>query len=658
MQLHRASLLGILGLLVVGVVGSDADSPNPELPQCAVTCQSQTLNNNSTLCASTDTSCLCADNVFQTTLTECVTADCTGREALVAKRASSRQCHVPYHKGHPEVEAATLVPLILATLLFLIRMTAKAIGLGGGWGPDDYTIIVAEILAIILFALNASMIHHGFGSNIWDIVPMEDITALYKRFYGFVILYKAQISLAKISVCLFLLRIFQSRAFRYVTYIIIGLNAAIAFTWILTDSLRCMPPRLAWTGWAGEEPGKCIDFMTATFANAFVNIAVDTVMVLMPVYEILKLNLNARKKAGVGIMFAMGLVLTVVAILRVVVFWFNRWGSNPTVELQPIVHWSVIEVQIAVLCACLPTTRAMFVHLFPGVIGESAGTSYPQPTTPSGRGMFPNGRSTGGQKSAIAKTVSYSVDYGSKPQHGDEDSFVRLVEMEPASVGHDESSLTEERTLESLYINPILDVLKRQNPQSPFVKEPTNNGVFDTDTSQTLYFFIDCKTSGRETFKAVIAALQPLRDQGYLTTLKNNKTIKYGPITVIGTGNTPLEMVTSVADRDYFFDAQLDTLTDAENVGITNLTSPIASTSFGSSIGAVTLGDNDSALTDDQLDTLRSQISAAKSRGIGARYWETPYYPIRTRNAVWRTLLQEGVTLVNADDLDAVAGYF
>lgn len=63
----------------------------------------------------------------------------------MAKRASSRQCNVPYHKGRPEVEAATLVPLILATILFLIRMTAKTIGLGGGWGSDDYTIIVAEV---------------------------------------------------------------------------------------------------------------------------------------------------------------------------------------------------------------------------------------------------------------------------------------------------------------------------------------------------------------------------------------------------------------------------------------------------------------------------------------------------------------------------------
>ncbi|KAG2417077.1 hypothetical protein HFD88_008295 [Aspergillus terreus] len=450
MLLHRVAVLGILGL-AVGVVGADSnsDSTHPALPQCAAVCQKQVLAQHSAACASSQKSCLCSNETVQTAITNCVTAGCTGREALVAKRASSRACSVPYHKGHPEVEAATLVPLILATLLFSNRMVAKSIGLGGGWGPDDYTIIVAEILAIVLFALNASMIHFGFGSNMWDIVPMDNITALYKRFYGFVLLYKAQISLAKISVCLFLLRIFQSRLFRVTTFIIIGLNAAIAVTWILTDALRCMPPRLAWTGWAGEEPGKCIDFMTATFANAFVNIGVDTVMVLMPIYEILKLNLSARKKAGVGVMFAMGLVcvyiprgsmrmvadaddsLTVVAILRVVVFWFNRWGSNPTVELQPIVHWSVIEVQIAVLCACLPTTRAMLVHLFPGIIGGSAGTSYPQPTTPSGRGAFANSRPTGAPKSGIVKTVAHSVDYGTRPQHGDTDSFVRLVEMDP-----------------------------------------------------------------------------------------------------------------------------------------------------------------------------------------------------------------------------------
>lgn len=163
-------------------------------------------------------------------------------------------------------------------------------------------------------------------------------------------MYKTQVSLAKISVCLFLLRIFQSNLFRYTTWAVIGLNAAIGITWVLTDSFRCIPVHLAWTQWEGLETGRCVDFIAVTFANAFVNIAVDIIMVLMPVYEVTKLNLSARKKLGVSVMFAMGLVyvlspslsphlltlprLTAVAIIRVVVFWYNRWNTNLTGSSQ------------------------------------------------------------------------------------------------------------------------------------------------------------------------------------------------------------------------------------------------------------------------------------------------------------------------------------
>jgi hypothetical protein len=107
------------------------------------------------------------------------------------------------------------------------------------------------------------------------------------------------------------------------------------------------------------------------------------------------------------------------------------------VELQPIVHWSVIEVSIAVLCACLPTGRAMLAHFFPSLLGGSSDKSYPQPTNPSARGL---GASRQGQRSQIAKTMSYSVDYQTKPQKRDSNSFVRLVELDPLKEGVHTSS--------------------------------------------------------------------------------------------------------------------------------------------------------------------------------------------------------------------------
>lgn len=73
----------------------------------------------------------------------------------------------------------------------------------------------------------------------------------------------------------------------------------------------------------------------------------------------------------------------------------------------------------------------------------------------------------------------------------------------------------------------------------------------------------------------VVKALQPLRDAGYLTKY-NGTTVAWGAVTVIGTGNTPLNLVSGVNNRDYFWDAPLALLDSTYN-NITSSISPIAS---------------------------------------------------------------------------------
>ncbi|KAJ9617131.1 Altered inheritance of mitochondria protein 6 [Cladophialophora chaetospira] len=218
-------------------------------------------------------------------------------------------------------------------------------------------------------------------------------------------------------------------------------------------------------------------------------------------------------------------------------------------------------------------------------------------------------------------------------------------------VGHEASALTPARTLDALYIQPILDTLRRQNPSSPFVTSPTKNGVYDTSSGSTLLLFIDVKTNGETTWPAVVKALQPLRSGGYLTSF-NGSGITLGAVTVVGTGNTPLDQIQPLKQRDYFFDAGLDKLGSTQS-NITAAVAPVASTDFGAQIGEI----NGTTFNSTQLATLRSQIAVAKSKGILARYWDTPGWPISTRNAVWETLLDEGVGLLSVDDLPAAAGF-
>ncbi len=274
-------------------------------------------------------------------------------------------------------------------------------------------------------------------------------------------------------------------------------------------------------------------------------------------------------------------------------------------------------------------------------------------------------------------------------------------------VGHSIASLTRNRTLNSLYVNPLLDTLSKQNPENTLIRQDDGqlHGVFDTDPEQSLVFLIDFKTAGDALWPYVQIALEPLRAQGYLTRSDGSEIIP-GPITVVGTGNTPFDLVNSDASNphhDIFFDAPLDDMYEAmsdeaspENsipaeateqnkpaptadiiadgadpstvsevkrsdeagqgksgTSSTSLdafnasNSYYASVSFGEAIGQLWEGE----FSEKQLERLRGQIRGAHKRGLKARYWDLPFWPISLRNHVWDLLVKEGIDLLNVDDL-------
>jgi hypothetical protein len=235
-------------------------------------------------------------------------------------------------------------------------------------------------------------------------------------------------------------------------------------------------------------------------------------------------------------------------------------------------------------------------------------------------------------------------------------------------VGHSTSSLTSNRTFKNLYVNPLLDILAKQNPSTTFHpdRDSPPNGVFDTDSAQTLVLLVDFKTDGHSLWPHVYAQLDPLRQAGFLRNF-DGKSVIERPVTVVATGNAPFDLLTSnFTYRDIFFDAPLDRMGSegafpnqksgqgtvgtapmgGSSYNITN--SYYASTSFGASIGSVWSDPSTS-----QLEHIRAQIQGAHDQGLKARYWETPAWPRGLRNHIWNVLVQEGVDFLNVDDLKA-----
>jgi hypothetical protein len=262
-------------------------------------------------------------------------------------------------------------------------------------------------------------------------------------------------------------------------------------------------------------------------------------------------------------------------------------------------------------------------------------------------------------------------------------------------VGHTRYALTTNRTLNNLYINPLLDLLEKQN--SPIKRQshenspdhtdaPQLNGIFDVDPTQNFVLLIDFKTNGPELWWKLLEQLAPLQEKGYLTFF-NGSEIVQKPITVVATGKAPFELLTANETyRHVFYDAPLSDFADlssqwpnpnraqdptrgpqhpslpqlphaepdqamsgalADPARYDPTNSYYASTSFTRSIGKVW----GSRLTQAQLQLIRGQIRGAHQRGLKVRYWSLPQWPIGLRNHVWHILMREGVDILNVDDL-------
>lgn len=247
-------------------------------------------------------------------------------------------------------------------------------------------------------------------------------------------------------------------------------------------------------------------------------------------------------------------------------------------------------------------------------------------------------------------------------------------------VGHTSSSLSPRRTLRSMYVDPLVEILDKQNPITSLHRtvDSPPNGVWDTDPDQPVILLIDFKTDGAATWSAVVKDLEPLRERRYLTYF-NGRDLVPGPVTVVGTGNTPFDLVTANSTyRDIFFDAPLDRLVDGErhfesqatpyakksnglgqglsgmpgaiNAHTFNITnSYYASVSFKKAIGFPW----PFHFSQHQMGLIRAQVRIAHRHGLKVRYWALPSWPRSLRNHVWRILAQEGVDMLNVDDLIA-----
>lgn len=243
-------------------------------------------------------------------------------------------------------------------------------------------------------------------------------------------------------------------------------------------------------------------------------------------------------------------------------------------------------------------------------------------------------------------------------------------------VGHYTRDLVLNRTLRSLYLDPLIALLNARNPSSNFSKplhvqhgshtspetqqhqheaDRQKNGIFPLHPNQTLILLIDFKNNGSLILSLVQDALAPLREKGYLTHFNGTHTVS-GPLTVVATGHAPFELlIANPTYRDIFFDAPLAQVSAPSEDRYNTQTSYLASANFRRVVGHLWLPWRWGRFYSSNLKRVRGLLAEARRRGLKTRFWGMPSWPRGLRDAIWEVLVREGVDLLNGDDLAGMA---
>lgn len=194
-------------------------------------------------------------------------------------------------------------------------------------------------------------------------------------------------------------------------------------------------------------------------------------------------------------------------------------------------------------------------------------------------------------------------------------------------VAHDRDSVRSDRTLEALYLAPLRAWTSaragRVYPDRP-----------------PLTLLIDVKSHADSTW----AALEPLlRQYDDVITSWHGDSMTTRPVIAVISGERPLTTLSGQRDRWAALDGRLADL--AATHGVPAAAMPLVSDDWKQ----ITKWRGNGAPPNSARRRVEQAVARAHAQGRRLRFWNTPDSP-----AAWRLLLESGVDLIGADDLDAL----
>jgi hypothetical protein len=201
-------------------------------------------------------------------------------------------------------------------------------------------------------------------------------------------------------------------------------------------------------------------------------------------------------------------------------------------------------------------------------------------------------------------------------------------------VAHDPEDVVPGRTLQSLYLDPLLQRVR------------ANHGRVYRGSPTSLQLLVDIKNTGAATYTELDRVLRQYRS--ILTTYAKGKVFQ-DAVTVVVSGDRPRDLMAAQRVRYAFYDGRATDL----NSGARASFIPLISDNWTNLFTWQGAGPIPAA----ERTKLRQFVRDAHRNGQRVRFWATPDVAGPERDAVWRELVAADVDHINTDDLPGLEAF-
>jgi len=169
----------------------------------------------------------------------------------------------------------------------------------------------------------------------------------------------------KATFLVFYMNIFRGTVFRLAAQIMMGITISWAVSFFFANLFTCYPITPFIEQFYGH---KCVNGLMMWYAMSISDIIVDILILALPIPMVLQLQLRPKQKIGVLAMFLLGATVCAFSVTRMAAYYhvgegFLNHYNDETYYTSPVFFWANIELSSAIICACLPTLRPIWLYL-------------------------------------------------------------------------------------------------------------------------------------------------------------------------------------------------------------------------------------------------------------------------------------------------------